>query len=247
MNEARLEGARFVFESDVTDSLALFRLVLASYREIGLEESLFLKGVDVTASKLESIISKKRGWPSGIMSNGVNFLSGMLPARRLSFLDLKNVDSSVEGTPELFQHLVAGVGFVHAWVYDIEYSYWQNARDPLEYEGAGRSVANLPKRSNGLPAPLNQLEIDISKNPGRIELKIGFVEAVGRLMWLADRFWGKVGTDKVQSCGMLRQQGFDVGESNGIVQVNAGERFLDATSDERQQTLRRVLFGTHST
>lgn len=247
MNENRPEGVRFVFDSDVMDSLALYRLVLASYRKNGLAESFFIKGVEVTACKLENIISEKRVWPSGVVSNGVNFLSGMLPARRLSFLDLKNLDSSIEGpTLELSQHLVAAMGFVHAWVYDIEYSYWQNVRDPLEYEGAGRSVANLPKRSNGLPAPLNQLEIDTSKNPGRIELRIGFIEAVGRLMWLADRFWEKVGTDKVQSCGMLKKKGFDVSESNRIVHVNAGERFFDVTSDERQQTLRRILFGTHS-
>ncbi|CAB3702658.1 hypothetical protein LMG26685_05385 [Achromobacter mucicolens] len=247
MNEGRREGTKLVFDSSKIDSRALFRLVLASYRAIGLPETFYLNGVGVTASKLETIIAEKRSWPSGVVSNGVNFLSGILPARRINFLDLKDSDFLVEmPTLSLSKRLTAGTGFIHGWVYDIEYDFWQNARDPLEYERLGRSAANLPKRSNGLPAPLNQLEIDTSLNPGRTELKVGYIEAVGRLMWIADRFWSIVGTEKISSCALLRQQGFQVSDSDGIVQVSAEKRFFDVSSGERQQTLRRILFGSNS-
>jgi len=86
--------------------------------------------------------------------------------------------------------------FVLAWVSDVEYEFWQNAEDPLEFEAHGRAWKHLPKRSNGLPPPLDQTVVDTSRNPGRRDLRRGFIEAVGSLMWLGERFWELTGAEK---------------------------------------------------
>ncbi len=166
MSEERREGVKFVFDCNVIDSLGLFKLVLDAFKKIGLAENFLVRGADISASELEAIILKKKNWPSEVVSNGVRFLSGMLPSRGYGFLEMKG-ENSWEEVPilEFFQNFVVATGFVQAWVYDIEYDFWQNAKDPLEYEAAGRSSANLPKISNGLPPPLSQLEIDTSQNP----------------------------------------------------------------------------------
>jgi hypothetical protein len=75
--------------------------------------------------------------------------------------------------------------FLMAYLTDDKYRRWQNARDPLEYRASGRSYEHLPMRSNGLPPPLDQMEIDTSRNPGRYVLREGFIEVVAPLMWLS--------------------------------------------------------------
>ncbi|WP_240791765.1 MULTISPECIES: hypothetical protein [Pseudomonas] len=76
-------------------------------------------------------------------------------------------------------------GFIQAWVSDIDYDFWQNATDPLEYECAGRSLFGLPMKSNGLPPPLDQMEIDTSGNPGRNVLGKGILRRLAaRCGWV---------------------------------------------------------------
>ena len=65
--------------------------------------------------------------------------------------------------------------FRQARLYDNDYEHWQNAEDPLHYRAAGNSYKHLPMRSNGLPPPLEQMVIDISRNPGRRRIRQGFV------------------------------------------------------------------------
>lgn len=86
-------------------------------------------------------------------------------------------------------------GFVMSWIASREYDYWQNATDPLQYEAEGRDWSALPRISNGLPPPLQQEIIDISRNQGRRILRNGYVEAVGSAMYLAPRFWELTGGD----------------------------------------------------
>lgn len=38
-------------------------------------------------------------------------------------------------------------GMIQAWVADVDYDYWQNATDPLQYESAGRSLSGLSMKS----------------------------------------------------------------------------------------------------
>jgi hypothetical protein len=88
--------------------------------------------------------------------------------------------------------------FVMACVVDVDYDHWQNANDPLEYEVVGKSYAHLPLRSNGMPYPLDGMEIDTSRNPGRWCFGMGYIEAVGARMWLAPSFWELTGADRTK-------------------------------------------------
>lgn len=134
-------------------------------------------------------------------------------------------------------------GFTQACLESEEYTFWQNASDPIQYEAAGRSCDGLPLVSNGLPSPLNQLVVDTSKNPGRRVIKVGYVEMVGHVMWLGRPFWGLVGDHRREE--LLAKSAYQVTElRNGVVRVVASENpFVDDTTSEIQDEFRRVLFG----
>ncbi|PYK01773.1 MAG: hypothetical protein DME23_03390 [Verrucomicrobia bacterium] len=154
---------------------------------------------------------------------------------------------SAELTPEFcgtFARELSRTSLVMAAVLDRDYDYWQNAEDTLQYKAAGRSHAHLPMKSNGLPPPLTQDAIDISSNPGRRIVKIGFFEIVGYLMWFTDVFWNLAGVDKaamysVSECTITE-------EAPGLMRVQAGNKFFSSAEGEEarlQNRLREVLFG----
>lgn len=134
-------------------------------------------------------------------------------------------------------------GLVQGWVVDREYNYWQNAEDPLEYTTEGRSYAHLPMKSNGLPYPLEQMIIDTSQNPGRRVMRVGYVEAVGYVMWFGEPFWKITGTSKqkVISQGWLKCEE----RPGGILRVQAAEQPFTSAEGEQgeiQRRLRELLF-----
>lgn len=134
-------------------------------------------------------------------------------------------------------------GFTQACLLSDEYTFWQNAADPIEYQAAGRSYEGLPLVSNGLPNPLQKLVIDTSHNPGRRIIKVGYVEAVGHAMWFGQPFWNLVGNHRRQD--LLTATAYKTTEMpNGIVRVVASEDpFVDKTTKEVQEDLRRLLFS----
>ena len=86
--------------------------------------------------------------------------------------------------------------FIMAYVFDVNYQYWQNAQDPLQYSARGKDYSALPMISNGMPPPLEQMIIDTSRNPGRRILCEGYIEAVGATMWLGEVFWSRTHADR---------------------------------------------------
>jgi hypothetical protein len=132
---------------------------------------------------------------------------------------------------------------VEGWVVDVEYNHWQNAKDPLEYEVAGRDFSQLPTKSNGLPPPLTQMEIDISRNPGRWLLRHGYVEAVGSVMWLSNLFWNRTGRDR--SDGVHSAEWLSTSEpSKGIVEIRSSEHcFISEDTADVKNRLRDVLYA----
>src|SRR5690606_3246620 len=128
-------------------------------------------------------------------------------------------------------------------IYDVEYDYWQNAKDPLQYEAVGRDYSHLPMRSNGLPPPVERMEIDTSENPGRWIFREGYIEAVGSVMWLVEPFWDYV--------GMIHKKRFDALDwisvqwlECGVVNLIAATDVLRGVSTAKQQIcLRELLYG----
>ena len=132
--------------------------------------------------------------------------------------------------------------FVMAWVVDSDYDHWQNAEDTLEYISAKKPYNHLRTKSNGLPYPLQQNVIDTSANPAVRRLKLGYVEAIGAVMWLGDRFWRLTSREK---CQLEDFPWLHVSAPlPGITRVQAAEQCFTsetATSD-LQAALRAALF-----
>lgn len=123
-----------------------------------------------------------------------------------------------------------------------EYDDWQNAADPLLFKSAGKDIAELPMRSNGLPFPLDQMIVDTSHNPGRRILRNGFIEALGHRMWLGAEFFRRVpGADRaaILAAEWLRP----VQQPDGVVEITASDApFHDDSSAQLQERLRSLLF-----
>jgi hypothetical protein len=133
-------------------------------------------------------------------------------------------------------------GFVQAWVSDVHYNRWQNVRDPLEYQIAGREHSHLPLKANAPPPSVPWTEIDTSGNPGRCVSRKGYVEAVGAVMWLGERFWERVGPLRKGFLGAA--EWLHVNEpSKGIVQIQVSDHcFVSEDTASTQEKLRALLY-----
>lgn len=145
--------------------------------------------------------------------------------------------------PDVVEKLSGNKGFMQGCVVIEEYSYWQNATDPLQYESAGRSYDGLPLISNGLPPPLEKKIIDISKNPGRRILRPHYIEMVGHLMWFSHEFWEGVGSDrlsKVQESNIINVDRI----GNEIIKLSTKEiKFCGRSTYLLQDEIRNLVFG----
>lgn len=130
-----------------------------------------------------------------------------------------------------------------AWLVNADYDFWQNASDPLEYTSQNRQCEHLPKISNGLPPPLEKTVIDTSHNPGRRIFRVGYIEAIGSLMWLSDQFWNLTGADKSK---VLKQNWIECQESPKDllrIQISNHPFFTDEEDSAIvQRKLRQLLF-----
>jgi hypothetical protein len=133
-------------------------------------------------------------------------------------------------------------GFVQAWVSDVHYNRWQNVRDPLEYQIAGRDHLHLPLKSNAPPPSVPWTEIDTSANPGRCVLRKGYVEAVAAVMWLGEHFWARVGSLRKGFLGAA--EWLRVSEPlKGIVQIQVSDHcFVSEDTAGVQEKLRTLLY-----
>jgi len=244
---ARREKLKFVFDINSIDGLQASAIIVGSLNRVKLPVIFLLNGVEVGIKILEKSISRKKSWPTGLMSNGFELRFGVLPALGHCFLTLQEAENCGEAFWDEFVEPATRVnGFIQAWISDVEYDFWQNVKDPLEYEGRGRSFSHLPQKSNGLPESLKEMDIDTSGNPGRSVLRQGYIEAIGRPIWLGDLFWKKVGRDKGASIELLEGRGFEVLECERTVKVVAfKEGFYDDSTIDEQRALRQILFGVN--
>ncbi|MEM6689789.1 MAG: hypothetical protein AAF664_10205 [Planctomycetota bacterium] len=142
------------------------------------------------------------------------------------------------------KNLAATEILIQAFLFNDEYDFWQNATDPLQFRSHGRECDHLPMCSNGLPPPLEQTVIDVSKNPGKLSLRNGYIEGVSNPIWLGERFWDRVRKqrDQVLDSDVWRQ----VRElDNGLVCLHSHRKPFDASDDEQtriQNQVRNLLY-----
>ncbi len=190
--------------------------------------------------------AQKNGTWGRLNAANLVFQFGLAGAYAHGFIAIQETAPGAAGCwNDWVEPFISKPGFVQAWVSDVEYGFWQNAKDPMEYELAGRDYSLLPTKNNGLPPPLDRKEIDISKNPGRWLLKMGYVEAIGYVMWLSDLFWARAGThlSQLSAVGWL-----DVSElSERVTCVKVLEtQFYDEKTKDKQDEMRGLLYGQRS-
>jgi len=177
-----------------------------------------------------------------INTDGATIHLSSLRAHKIQLLTINPEAQSEASWEKIAGAFLSCQGFVQACVLNEEYTFWQNAQDPLQYEAAGRSYAGRRMVSNGLPSPLTRSVIDVSHNPGRWIIKPGYVEMVGREMWLGRPFWSRVGADRWQD--LAAASAYRVREiDNSTTSIAVpGKVFIDETTADVQDDLRRLLF-----
>jgi hypothetical protein len=226
-----------VFEHESTDPEGAWQLIARHLIDVNLSEDTYKSADQTVAFELVSKHLIRRGRKHfGIY--GRRFSFGLTPIGEFS-LDILRV-SCVDTTDwDKWVRLLRNAGrFIHAFAVDAEFDFWQNAKDPIEFEAKGRRFEHLPTVSNGLPFPLEQMVIDTSANPGRQVFRNGFIEAVAAQMWMGDRFWEATGSCKEA----LRSGGYEIAEIDGLLRVYLGSMFTESTNRQTLDSLRRILF-----
>ena len=203
---------------------------------------LFMYGKEIKAAEIPMQLKKSNGNSFNLESESYVIQMATVTNYRHIVLQIdvkKNYEE--KWWSEWVRELIFLEGFVQAWLVDLEYNYWQNATDPIEYESKGVSFDDLPMKSNGLPPPLEQTQIDTSANPGLRKLCDGYVEAIGAHMWLSENFLNLVGKNIE---GIERSSEFVVNRIDSSVYHLScpGGVFVDGTTGEQQQQLRSVLY-----
>jgi hypothetical protein len=183
-----------------------------------------------------------------IVFNGMELYYSCLKNSNFSLVWLKNAAENIDDAWDWVRPFISMSSFRNAWVYDAEYHYWQNAKDPRLFSSVGRSYAGLPMKSNGLPPPLERMIIDTTHNPGRRIIRQGYVEAVGAVMWLGNGFWSLTGARKedVLAANWIK----NIILAEGVVRIQTADTpFITAEglSGKLQEKLRALLFPKSGT
>lgn len=232
---------RYIKVGGIPDERAL-QVIIGTMQSLGISE-FNENGKKISAESCLKKITKQGKWSRPLEAGGLLFRFGHVVAHKYSFLSIEEADPCSDVSwIDWVKPFLAENSFVQAWVSDIDFDFWQNANDPLQYQAEGRSYLGLPMKSNGLPPPLDQMEIDTSNNPGRWISRLGYIEAVGAVMWLGMPFWREVGVshkERLFATDWLDLRSFE----NDILQVTAHEHsFRDAATTEKQKKLRSLLY-----
>lgn len=222
----------------------LLELVLEVMRQLAMPLEFTHRGKKYRGEDFRRLIEGQGKWGGPTEAGGLSFCTGVIPTFKQSFLVIEQTSgNSMASWDDWMSPFLEQSGFIQAWLSDVDYDFWQNAKDPLLYQSAGRSTESLPKISNGLPFPLEQDEIDISKNPGRRILRSGYVEAVGSVMWLSDPFWRTVGESKRIAAAHASWIQAELVGSSVLKLVTAPVCFQDVSTAGIQNELRHLLYG----
>ena len=241
---SRVQCVKIVFEYEGMDGIVILEIILKLFSAYGFKSNFFLREKKITVPLLIKKIKEKGYWPSGITSEDFEFRYGMVGNSDQSFFYIKeNTGGLVDCWDDWIEKFLYEEKFIQGWIYDVDYDYWQTADDPLEYTSEKREYLHLPMKSNGLPYPLEKQIIDTSRNPGRWEFRMGYLEAIGSTMWLSDIFWNYVGFDKKErllNTNWIRKEVYE----NGVIKlIAADECFSDESTADIQNNLRNLLYG----
>ena len=238
-----LEQLEIVFDINTLDDLSALQMIINTIYKFDLQKEFELNSGKINCHEFLKKVRQEKRWSHEVRLGGLAFRYGIVSAWNHIFLCIRELESqTVTQWDDWVMPFIEMPGFVQAWVSDSEFDYWQNAADILLYKVAERSCNHLPMISNGLPPPLEQSVIDISKNPGKRVIKNGYVEAIGTRMWLAPSFWARVGCFDPQR---LIDAGWRVVHLKNLitlleVSINV---FKENGCMEQQSALRSAIYG----
>lgn len=241
----RTEKLKIIFQHDGIDGEKMLNIILSLFDRFGFHKKFFIHDKSSSIARITKKILEKERWPTGVSSKEFEFSYGAIGNRNQSFFEFKEKSSGLVSDWQAWVDPFLEMDvFIQAWVSDVEYDYWQNVVSPDTYRLAGKEYLHLPTKSNGLPYPLEGLIIDNSKNPGRWEFRMGYMEAIGSCMWLGEGFWNYVGQDKKQKLFDECWVRTEILESGVVKLVAADECFMDESTADKQNRLREILYGS---
>ncbi|WP_339115666.1 hypothetical protein [Thioclava sp. GXIMD2076] len=173
--------------------------------------------------------------------NAISVGSGRIGRYNLDRVFIESPDSAIQDS---LLEALAGCGtLVLSGIFNEDYDRWQNAKDPLIYIHAGRSLEGLPLISNGMPPPLLQDIVDISDHPGRYHYdQRGFPETVAGRMWIGPELWKRLGEDRTEDVLALQDYLVQMQADGTLTLKWNGGLFDNATPVSVQNALRRAVF-----
>ncbi|EIC31600.1 MULTISPECIES: hypothetical protein [Methylomicrobium] len=222
----------------------ILNLILDFFKKRDISASGYtLYGDEVHLEEVASILKKKSRHTFLLNGNGFEIHLASVLRYQVDILSISAENGKNMFWDDWITSISEQVKVVQAWLVDADYDYWQNAEDSLQYISHGRPWEHLPKRSNGLPPPLEKQIIDTSNNPGHRRFCMGYLEAIGAVMWLGDDFWSLTGANKND---LLKQSWLKSREiPNGLLRIQVGNTLFSTASegsDAIQLMLRGLLF-----
>lgn len=237
-----MQRIEIIYELGSQEPSKIWEKIAHLLESISDQSALSLYGKKVKLTKLPAEIKKLKGKGFNIESDSFAFHMATVTNYEQILLQIDSKQSLNNWWSIWINEFANLKGFVQAWLVDVEFNYWQNASDPIEYESKGRSYEGLPMKSNGLPPPLEQLEIDTSSNAGLRKLCDGHVQAIGAKMWLSDKFLNLTGKD-IESIANIAAANIEQLESGVYKLKMSTELFVDESSLEEQKKLREALYS----
>ena len=159
-------------------------------------------------------------------------------------LYVKGFDKLIQARDAWWGGVLSHPNFLMARLMSNDYDSRQNSKSLQFYEVNGWPHAHLPKISNGMPPPIDEIIVDTRVNPGHWRFKPGYIEGVAAQMWLGRAFFNAVNLDK---SALFDVPWLEVDElACGVIHIKAYDSEFDSDQGEQrdiQIKLRKLLFG----
>jgi len=154
--ETKIEDLDLVIKDEDGEifSMEILKKIIFTIGNRGVADELLVDGRRIPPEKYLEKMQKEGKWSGKIQVNDFLLRFGKVASMAQYFLIIEQQTQNMPITWEDWvMPFVSEERFVQAWVSNIEFDFWQNATDILEYELAGKSYDGLQLKSNGLPFP----------------------------------------------------------------------------------------------
>ena len=238
-----MEKLEFVYKPGLFKDIEVWDGIAALVKQQEPAAYFWVYDKKVNFLKVPIEINKLNGGGFHVEGDKFDFLMGFIASYKLVFVQIKIKENfENEWYKEWVDALIQLNGFVHAWVVDYEYNYWQNAADPSQYKFGGRSTEGIPMIQSDSPPPWDRWLIDTSSNAGLRKIRKGYIEAIGARMWFSEKFLALINRtiEEIQDAYPCKIEKY----TEDVYQLSASvDIFKDSSTEAEQRQLRAALYG----